>query len=58
MPELTQFDYLLNAFEDASQSAEPAKNGYAEKRRALFEYVRDLESRVDGPLPKRPEIGR
>jgi hypothetical protein len=41
----TQFDYLLNAFERASQSAEPAKNDYAAKRQALFAYVRDLERR-------------
>jgi hypothetical protein len=38
-----QFDYLLNAFELASQSDKPAENGYAEKRAALFAYVRSLE---------------
>jgi hypothetical protein len=41
--EPTQFDYLLNAFEQASQSDDPARNGYAEKRHALFSYVRRLE---------------
>jgi hypothetical protein len=41
--ERTQFDYLLNAFEEASQSGRPADHGYAEKRRALFAYVRGLE---------------
>jgi hypothetical protein len=42
--ELTQFDYLLNAFELASQSETPAELHYAEKRRALYDYVRQLES--------------
>lgn len=42
----TQFDYLLNAFEAASQSAKPAANGYGDKRRAMFAYVRDLESQA------------
>lgn len=42
---MTHFDYLLNAFEAASQSDSPAKEGYAEKRRALFAYVRELEER-------------
>lgn len=40
----TQFDYLLNAFEQASQADEPAKEGYAEKRRALLAHVRKLEA--------------
>lgn len=43
--ERTQFDYLLNSFEHASQSDKPAENGYAQKRRALFAYVRELEAR-------------
>jgi hypothetical protein len=34
---------LLNAFEQASQSDEPAKNGYAAKRNLLYAYVRELE---------------
>lgn len=54
MPEeRTKFDYLLNAFEAASQSHRPAENGYAEKRKALFDYVRGLENGhviVDAPL--------
>lgn len=37
----SKFDYLLNAFEEASQSPMP---GYAEKRRALLEYVAKLEA--------------
>ena len=41
---MTHFDYLLNAFEQASQADNPAKEGYAEKRRALLAYVRELES--------------
>lgn len=39
----TKFDYLLNAFELASQADKPAEHGYAERRRALFAYVRELE---------------
>jgi hypothetical protein len=42
----TQFDYLLNAFEHASQSDDPAKLGYSDKRKALIAYVRDLERRT------------
>lgn len=41
----TQFDYLLNAFEQASQADEPSAHGYAAKRQALFAYVRGLENR-------------
>ena len=41
---MTHFDHLLNAFEQASQADNPAKEGYAEKRRALLAYVRELES--------------
>ena len=37
------FEFLLNAMERASQSKEPAKNGYAEKREAVLAYVRGLE---------------
>jgi hypothetical protein len=39
----TQFNYLLNAFEHASQSDKPAENGYGQKRRALLAHVRELE---------------
>lgn len=46
----TQFDYLLNAFERASQSDRPADLDYAGKRRALYAYVRDLEKRA-APSP-------
>lgn len=45
----TQFDYLLNAFERASQSDRPADLDYAGKRRALYAYVRDLEKRAAPP---------
>ena len=41
---MTHFDYLLKAFEQASQADNPGKEGYAEKRRALLAYVRELES--------------
>lgn len=43
MSEPTQFDYLLNTLEHASQADDPAKAGYGEARKALFAYVRSLE---------------
>lgn len=51
MSDLTQFDYLLNAFNAASQHEAPAAVGYADKRRALFDYVRALEARAPQPAP-------
>jgi hypothetical protein len=39
----SKFVYVLNTFEHASQAEEPARNGYAEKRRAVMEYVRNIE---------------
>lgn len=42
--EKTEFIYLLNAFEQASQAAEPFAAGYADKRVALVNFVRDLEA--------------
>jgi hypothetical protein len=47
MTNKTQFDYLLNAFERASQSEKPADLDYAGKRKALYAYVRDLESKSE-----------
>lgn len=41
---MSQFIYLLNAFEAASQHDTPAAVGYAAKRKALLEYVEKLES--------------
>lgn len=46
---MSQFIYLLNAFEAASQHDTPAEVGYAAKRKALLEYVEKLES-------ARPEV--
>ena len=46
---MSDFDYLLNAFEAASQSDKPAANGYANKRKALFAYVRELEAARRSP---------
>lgn len=43
--QLTQFDYLLNAMEAAAQHENPADHGYAQKRQALYAYVRGLENR-------------
>ena len=40
---LTQFDYLLNVFEQASQADKPAEHCYGLKRRELYAYVRELE---------------
>lgn len=44
----TRFIYLLNAMERAAQAEHPAKEGYAEKRRAVLQYVesRDAELRA------------
>lgn len=42
---LTEFDYLLNAFERASQAECPADLQYGDKRRCLIDYVRKLERR-------------
>lgn len=42
--QFTQFDYLLNAMEWAGQQANPAEHGYADRRRALYAYVRRLEA--------------
>ena len=54
----TQFDYLLNAFEEASQSDDPAGHNYRAKREALFKYVRDLENSSNGPsMPAEPTMG-
>lgn len=50
MTDQTQFDYLLNAFEQASQSDKPADLDYAGKRKALYAYVRGLESERDKVL--------
>jgi hypothetical protein len=44
--EMSRFIYLLNAMENAAQAANPAKEGYAAKRRAVLEYVEKLEVRV------------
>lgn len=40
---LKPFIYLLNAFEAAAQSANPAEERYGEKRTALLDHVRQLE---------------
>jgi hypothetical protein len=46
MKERTEFDYLLNRFERASQADKPAEHNYGKHRRELFAYVRDLEARA------------
>lgn len=38
------FEYLLNAMENAAQSDRPAEQGYAAKRRAVFQHVEDLQA--------------
>jgi acyl-CoA-binding protein len=46
MTDQTQFDYLLNDFEQASQSDRPADLDYAGKRKVLYAYVRGLEGKA------------
>lgn len=41
-----EFEYRLNRMERAAQDPEPAKMGYGEHRRRVFEYVADLQRRV------------
>lgn len=41
---MSGFIYLLNALEGAAQSENPFERGYADKRRAVLEYVEKLES--------------
>ena len=41
---MSQFIYLLNAMEHASQADHPDKMGYARKRQAVLEYVEKLEA--------------
>lgn len=40
------FEYLLNAFEQASQHDQPATQGYAAKRKAVFDYVSTLRAQA------------
>lgn len=42
----TQFNYLLNAFERASQADRPVDHGYRQKREALIAHVRELERKA------------
>jgi len=42
-----KFIYLLNSFERASQSKQPAKEGYADKRKALLTYVEQAQARIN-----------
>lgn len=43
MPTPRKFHYLLNAMEHASQCTYPADNDYAGKRKAVLQYVAQLE---------------
>ena len=43
---LSQFDYLLNAMENAAAQEVPAKHEYAAKRQAVLAYVRRLEQEL------------
>ncbi|MBT2326065.1 hypothetical protein J7E62_27425 [Variovorax paradoxus] len=40
------FEYLLNAFEQASQAPEPAKLDYGYRRKELLNYVGRLEAKA------------
>jgi ribosomal protein L37AE/L43A len=53
---LTQFDYLLNAFELATQADHPSALSYGDKRRALFDYVRKAEAALDEVTTLRTEF--
>lgn len=44
--QFTQFDYLLNAMTEAGRHEKPADHGYGEKRRKLYEHVRELERKA------------
>lgn len=39
-----EFEYLLNAMEQAGQSSFPAQHGYGAKRKAVLDYVAALRS--------------
>jgi hypothetical protein len=41
---MSQFIYLLNSMECAATAENPAEHGYADKRRAVLEYVAKLEA--------------
>jgi len=41
-----QFEYLLNAMENAAQSDNPYKAGYGEKRRAVLDYAASLRHEI------------
>jgi hypothetical protein len=49
---MSQFIYLLNAFEGASQDDAPADVGYAEKRKAVLDYVAKLEADAQRYVPR------
>jgi hypothetical protein len=57
---MTQFDYLLNAMELAAQHTNPAEHGYAQKRQALYAYVRGLENLLAdlAPAPQPASVAR
>lgn len=44
---MSDFLYLLNAFELASQAETPAEHDYSSKRKAVLDYVAALESQTD-----------
>lgn len=41
------FEHLLNEMEMAAQSDKPYTNGYANKRKAVLDYVADLEKLLE-----------
>lgn len=41
-----EFEYALNRMENAGAAWQPAEHGYGEKRRAVFQYVGDLQRKV------------
>jgi len=43
MSDPRRFEYLLNAMELSAQQDDPSKHGYASNRRAVLDYVAELE---------------
>jgi hypothetical protein len=43
----TRFEYALNRFEYAAQAENPAEHHYADHRKALIQYVTELENRLE-----------
>lgn len=56
--QMSRFVYLLNAMELAAEEVSPSLAGYGEKRRAVFEYVEDIERRLAEAYQRDAELWR